>query len=408
VTFRSLLAGVLLAVVAATVLPGAPAGAAEGDAGTTAGASADPAGRIAGLRATADAADADASRAAARRDAVVTELASARQRQVDAEARLTGLDAAAAKARADAEVARERVTRVVVAAYVDGGTGADVLAGILDASSASEMRRNQELTDRVGKRQQEVLQAFRAARIVAQRAADAARTARDEIRGEVTRLEAELPDVTGAAAESEQIAATARFQLDRWTSVQGGPDTPIMGASRLTGTDLARWFRSQRRAARTTVPIEELTGIYISEGDAAGVRGDIAFAQSVLETGAFFFPDRGQVRPTDNNFAGIGACDSCSTGRGYPDARTGVRAQIQLLRAYADASVSATNLGYPPVDPKLPNFFLKGRAPTWSGLTGTWATSTTYAPKIFELYFRILAWVTDHPDPSTTGAAGRE
>jgi hypothetical protein len=114
------------------------------------------------------------------------------------------------------------------------------------------------------------------------------------------------------------------------------------------------------------------------------------------------------VRPADNNFAGIGACDTCSTGRGYPDARTGVRAQIQLLRAYADPSVTATNLGYPPVDPKLPSFFLKGRAPTWSGLTGTWATSTTYAPKIFELYFRILAWVSDHPDPSATGADGRE
>ena len=51
-----------------------------------------------------------------------------------------------------------------------------------------------------------------------------------------------------------------------------------------------------------------------------------------------------------------------------------------------------------------PTFFLKGRAPTWSDLTGTWATSTTYAPKIFEVYFRILAWVTDHPDPRATGS----
>jgi len=400
VTFRSLLACALLAVVTATALPGAPAGAAEADPGTTAGAGADPAARISALQSTASRADAEASRAAGERDAITIDLAAARERQVNAEARLTGLDAAAVQARADAEVARERVTRVVVDAYVRGGSGPDALAGILDASNASELRRNQELTDRVGKRQQEVLTAFRQARIVAQRAADAARTARDEILREVTRLEEALPAATRTATESEQTAATARFQLDRWTSVQGGPATPIMGAARLTGTDIARWFRSQRREARTTVPIEELADIYIAEGDAAGVRGDIAFAQSVLETGSFFFPDRGQVRPADNNFAGIGACDSCSTGRGYPDARTGVRAQIQLLRAYADASVTATNLGYPPVDPKLPSFFLKGRAPTWSGLTGTWATSTTYAPKIFELYFRILSWVSDNPDPS--------
>ncbi|MGZ8763968.1 MAG: glucosaminidase domain-containing protein [Acidimicrobiia bacterium] len=399
-TSRSLLACVLLAVVTATALPGAPAGAVD--------ATPDPASRIASLQATASAADAEATQAAAERDAITADLTSARERQVNAEARLTDLDAAAVQARADAEVARERVARVVVDAYVDGGSRTDVISGFLDASNVSELRRNQELTDRVGNRQQDVLKAFRQARVVAQRAADAARTARDEIGREVTRLEEVLPAVTLAATESEQLAETARFQLDRWTSVRGGPDTPIMGAARLTGTDLARWFRSQRREARTTMPIEELADTYIAEGDAAGVRGDIAFAQSVLETGSFFFPDRGQVRPADNNFAGIGACDSCSTGRGYPDARTGVRAQIQLLRAYADASVTADNLGNPPVDPKLPSFFLKGRAPTWSGLTGTWATSTTYAPKIFELYFRILAWVTDHPDPRTTGADGRE
>ena len=400
-TPRSVLACALLAVVTATVLPGAPAGAAVDD-------TPDPATRIAALQSVASSAIAEATRTAARRDSVTADLAAARARQVEAEARLTGLDAAAVQAKAAAEVARTRVARVVVAAYVNGGSGTDVISGILDASSVSELRRHQELTDRVGNRQEEVLRAFRQARVVAQRAADAARTARDEIRGEVVRLEGALPVATTAATEAEQAASVARFQLDRWTSVQAGPDTPIMGAARLTGTDLARWFRAERREARATVPIEELTDIYISEGDAAGVRGDIAFAQSVLETGGFSFPERGQVHPADNNFAGLGACDSCSTGRGYPDARTGVRAQIQLLRAYADASVTAMNLGNPPVDPKLPDFFLKGRAPTWSGLTGTWATSTTYAPKIFELYFKILGWVSDHPDPRATGADGRE
>jgi hypothetical protein len=400
VTNRSFFACALLAVVLATALPGAPAGGAEG--------SPEPSVRIAALGATAASADREASRAASERDALIADLGLARGRQVNAEIALAGLDAKAAQAKADVEVAKERVTRVVVQAYVDGGSGADVLSGILDAANASELSRNQELTHRVGNRQQDVLREFRQARVRAQRAADAARSARDEIRREVSALENALPAVTRAAADAEQVAAAARFQLDRWTSVQAGPDTPIMGVARLTGSDLARWFAAERRQARTTAPMAELADIYISEGDAAGVRGDIAFAQSVIETGSFFFPDRGQVHPADNNFAGIGACDSCTNGRGYPDPRTGVRAQMQLLRAYADASITATNLGNPPVDPKLPEFFLKGRAPTWSGLTGTWATSTTYAPKIFDLYFRILAWVTDHPDPRATGAEGRE
>ncbi len=398
-TFRSLLACALLAVVTATALPAAPSSAAE--------ISPEPASRIPPLSATVRAADAEVARTAAQRDGITADLGLARGRQASADVTLAGLDVAEKTAQAEAGVAKARVARVVVQAYVQGGSGADVISGILDAADAAELSRNQELTHRVGNRQQDVLQEFRRARVRAQRATDTARTARDEIQREVTRLDNALPGAARAAADAEQVAATARFQLDRWTSVQAGPDTPIMGAGRLTGTDLARWFRAQRRDARTTVSIEELTAIYISEGDAAGVRGDIAFAQSVLETGLFFFPDRGQVHPADNNFAGIGACDSCSTGRGYPDARTGVRAQIQLLRAYADATVTATNLGNPPVDPKLPSFFLKGRSPTWNGLTGTWATSTTYAPKIFELYFRILAWVSDHPNPRTTGTNGR-
>ncbi len=43
----------------------------------------------------------------------------------------------------------------------------------------------------------------------------------------------------------------------------------------------------------------------------------------------------------DNNFAGIGACDSCAGGDRFANAREGVRAQIQLLRFYADPTAAA-------------------------------------------------------------------
>ena len=61
------------------------------------------------------------------------------------------------------------------------------------------------------------------------------------------------------------------------------------------------------------MPIAELAGLYIEEGASTGVRSDIAFAQSMLETGGFSYPAGGQVLGTDNNFAGMGACDSCAT-----------------------------------------------------------------------------------------------
>ena len=70
---------------------------------------------------------------------------------------------------------------------------------------------------------------------------------------------------------------------------------------------------------RITVPIDELAQDYIDEGENAGVRGDVAFAQSILETGGFSFPGGGQVLVNDNNFAGIGACDSCKHGFSFAD-----------------------------------------------------------------------------------------
>jgi hypothetical protein len=87
---------------------------------------------------------------------------------------------------------------------------------------------------------------------------------------------------------------------------------------------------------RLTVSLDELAQLYITEGNNAGVRGDVAFAQSILETGGFNFPGGGQVLINDNNFAGIGACDSCKHGFSFPTAEIGVRAQMQALRIYVD------------------------------------------------------------------------
>ena len=81
------------------------------------------------------------------------------------------------------------------------------------------------------------------------------------------------------------------------------------------------------------MPIEVLAQIYLDEGARTGVRGDVAFAQSILETGGFANPGSAA---TNNNFAGIGWCDSCKHGFDFPDAKTGVRAQLQLLRIYVD------------------------------------------------------------------------
>ena len=137
-----------------------------------------------------------------------------------------------------------------------------------------------------------------------------------------------------------------------------------------------------------SVPVEALTQLYLDEGAAEGVKGDVAFIQAVVETGWFRFG--GSVPAWKNNFAGLGATDSNPSPAAFPDARTGVRAQIQHLRAYADAG--ATSCTTPPLhrpcaDPRFALVVPKGKAPTWNQMgNGNWATSSTYATSILNLY----------------------
>lgn len=175
-------------------------------------------------------------------------------------------------------------------------------------------------------------------------------------------------------------------------------NVPIMGASRMTPAQIVAWVNGrQPRPSGTwsaTVPVETMAAYFVEEGSAEGVAGDIAFVQSVLETGWFRFG--GTIPPSYNNFAGIGATDTNPTPAVFPDARTGVRAQIQHLRAYADptaTSCSVPPLRNPCVDPRFNLVTPKGKAPTWNQMgNGNWATASHYATSILALYGEALAF----------------
>lgn len=165
----------------------------------------------------------------------------------------------------------------------------------------------------------------------------------------------------------------------------------IMGSARLTSAQLVAWFNARLPRPSgvyvATEPVEALASYFIEEGAAEGVTGDVAFMQSIVETGWFRF--QGSIPPHFNNFAGIGATDVNPTPAIFPDARTGVRAQIQHLRAYADptaATCTVPPLANPCVDPRFHLVSPKGRAPTWNVMgNGNWASATTYASSILGL-----------------------
>ena len=176
------------------------------------------------------------------------------------------------------------------------------------------------------------------------------------------------------------------------------PTVSIMGPSRLAPGQIVAWFRARTPqpagAYAATVPVEVLAALFVEEGAAENVTGDVAFMQSILETGWFRFS--GTVPAWMNNFAGIGATDTNPAPAQFPDARTGVRAQIQHLRAYADPTATACAappLHNPCVDPRFNLVVPKGRAPTWNQMgNGNWATDPAYASKILTLYVEALTF----------------
>ena len=166
-----------------------------------------------------------------------------------------------------------------------------------------------------------------------------------------------------------------------------GP-VPVMGQSDLGAEQIAGYFWAHQPPGSPclTVSVEELTAYFAFHGNLENVRGDIAFAQALVETGWFRYG--GQVHCWQNNYGGMSGS--------FPDAETGVRAQIQHLRAYADPS--ATSCSQPPLhtpcaDPTFNFVSPKGKAPNWNDMgNGNWAAAPDYAGKVLGVYNEMRAY----------------
>lgn len=236
-----------------------------------------------------------------------------------------------------------------------------------------------------------------------------------------------LKEVTTAAMTPGAASATPLPNLDSSTSGKAAPTTtttvasttgaangatpvspPILGAPVLDASQLLAWWNTLNRKPNITVPIAQLINSYAAWGTKLGVRYDVAFAQSVIETGSFSFPSYGQLTAQNNNFAGIGACDTCATGWSFPSADVGVEAQLELLREYAtDAPLPSG------VQNVIGGTGVGGCCQTWIQLAGKWASSIVYGISIMTIYQQMLSWVIPQDElavglinPSTPAAKG--
>ena len=168
-----------------------------------------------------------------------------------------------------------------------------------------------------------------------------------------------------------------------------GSYTKIMGTAIATKEQMQAYIK----AANPSVPqaVLDMIPLYLSEGKAEGVRGDIAFAQSCLETGNFGFSGSA-VTIDQNNFCGMGVTSNGMKGNSFDTPQLGIRAQVQHLKAYA----SSEALQNPCIDPRF-KYVTRGSAPyvEWLGIQENpqgkgWAAGAGYGAKIVAILKKIV------------------
>ena len=165
--------------------------------------------------------------------------------------------------------------------------------------------------------------------------------------------------------------------------------TKIMGTAVATAEQMRAYLKAKNPKAAQSV--FEMIPLYLSEGSAEGVRGDIAFAQSCLETGNFTFSGSA-VTLSQNNFCGMGVTSNGMKGNSFDTPQFGIRAQIQHLKAYA----SKDSLKNACIDPRF-KYVTRGCAEyvEWLGQKENpagkgWAAGAGYGEKILSILKAII------------------
>jgi len=147
--------------------------------------------------------------------------------------------------------------------------------------------------------------------------------------------------------------------------------TLILGKSQATAQQMASYLLSKNKNPKLSrsISVIEFCQLYLDIPAKEGVRGDLIFCQMLKETGNLKYG--GDVKYTQNNFAGIGATGGVP-GCSFTSIEIGILAHAQHAKSYATKS-SLNELN---VDPRRTQWFINvkgGTAPHMEDLGGTWA-----------------------------------
>lgn len=155
-----------------------------------------------------------------------------------------------------------------------------------------------------------------------------------------------------------------------------GQKDRIMSHGNASEIQLMMFLKLNNLAAVNEFP--EIAKLYREEGEIEGVNYDLAFCQMCWETNFLRFGDL--IKPEQNNFANIGAAAGGPEGATFPNARIGVRAHIQQLKAYATTQPLVQEV----VNPRF-RFITRGVAPLFGQLSGRWNADLSYGTKVLNL-----------------------
>ena len=165
--------------------------------------------------------------------------------------------------------------------------------------------------------------------------------------------------------------------------------TKIMGTAVATAEQMQAYLKG--RNPNVAQSVLDMIPLYLSEGKTEGVRGDIAFAQSCLETGNFGFSGSA-VTLDQNNFCGMGVTSNGMKGNSFDTPQLGIRAQIQHLKAYASTAALKNEC----VDPRF-QYVTRGCSEyvEWLGQKENpqgkgWAAGAGYGAKILAILKAVI------------------
>jgi hypothetical protein len=299
---------------------------------------------------------------------------------------------------------RTLLRQAAAEAYIHAGDAQlmDAISSYLDTTSIVDAGSQLHVLGTLGSNEKTLLDQYLALKQRVDHEVEEITAVSEHAAATVRNAQAHLTALRATIDDSRTRIAVALAGISNFETAATSATSPILGPSRLSAKQMADFVVAQHYTTNITVPILELAQDYLDEGARTGVRGDVAFAQSILETGGFANPGSAA---TNNNFAGIGWCDSCKHGFDFPDARTGVRAQLQLLRIYVDPKFPDSTYKDPILLPGTLTLGFRGKVQTWWDLWGTWATGALYGQRVYDIYERMVAFSLTDPDPKPVPVA---